>query len=197
MNNEAQSRAEEKRQEAEENKSKRAVEAQTQDLPPDVIAKIEAIERSEKVIEAKVDQVANTFARRAGYETVPWFMLTWYLLWLYTVLTVLVMYLRPDFLNLTICTTALYMMFNTDRITKLRFKMLVLGIFISIIYDIFWFVIKHSEYAYETKTDGGGEASIRRFSLMMSYASFLLRVSKSKSLICYSSLWRLFSGKTH
>lgn len=55
MNNEAQSRAEEKRQEAEENKSKRAVEAQTQDLPPDVIAKIEALERNEKVIEAKVD----------------------------------------------------------------------------------------------------------------------------------------------
>ena len=112
-----------------------------------------------------------------GYDTVPWFMLTWYLLWLYTTLTILVMFLRPDFLNLTICTTALYMMFNTERITKLRFRMLVVGIFISIFFDVAWFIMKHQEYAIETKNDGGGEASLRRFSLMMSYASFLLRVS--------------------
>ena len=79
---------------------------------------MEVVEKHEKNIEAKLDVVANTFAQRAGYSSVPWFMLTWYLLWLYTFLTILVMYLRPDFFNLTICVTAQYMMFNTDRITK-------------------------------------------------------------------------------
>lgn len=87
------------------------------------------------------------------------------------------MFLRPDFFNLTICTTALYMLFNTERITKLRFKMLTYGIFITIIYDLIWFFIKHGEYSEEPKTDGSGEVRIRRFSLMMSYASFLLRVN--------------------
>jgi hypothetical protein len=53
------------------------------------------------------------------------------------------------------------MMFNTDRITKGKFRMLVLGIVVSMIYDIVWFSLKHSEYAAESKNDGGGEAKVR------------------------------------
>lgn len=153
------------------------------ELPPGIAARMEVVEKQEKALEAKIDIVANTFAKKAGYTTVPWFMLTWWLLWLYTGVTCLVMFLRPDFLNLTICTTALYMMFNTDRITKGRFRMLVLGILISIIYDLFWFYMKHAEYTAEPKVDGGGEVRIRKFSLMMSYASFLLRVITSSAYI--------------
>jgi hypothetical protein len=108
---------------------------------------MDKIEVKEREIERKVDIIATRFARRAGYSSVPWFQLTWYLLWIYTVLTCFVMFSRPDFLNLTVCTTALYMMFNTDRITKTRFKILVLGIFISIIYDVFWFIMMHYEYS--------------------------------------------------
>ena len=55
MGNEAQSRAEDKRQEAEENKKQKALDAQTQDLPPEIIARIEAVEVHEKVLEAKID----------------------------------------------------------------------------------------------------------------------------------------------
>ena len=91
----------------------------------------------------------------------PWFKLTWVLLWLYTGLTILVMFLRPDFINLTICIVGLYMMFHTDRITKTKFRFLVLGIFISWFYDVAWFLMKHSEYALDNKKDGGGEAAIR------------------------------------
>ena len=86
------------------------------------------------------------------------------------------MFMRPDFFNLTICTTALYMMFNTDKITKLRFKVLVFGILITLIYDLIWFFMKHNEYSEEPKSDGSGEVNVRKFSLMMSYASFILRV---------------------
>jgi hypothetical protein len=112
-----------------------------------------------------------------GYESVPWFQLTWYVLWIYTALTLLTMFLRPDFLNLTICLVGLYMMFNTDRITKLKFRMLVLGVAISIVYDLIWFIIKHTEYAPdETKSDGNVEAAIKKFSLFISYTSFFFRV---------------------
>jgi hypothetical protein len=102
--------------EAEDNKSDRMTK--NIELPPALAARMEVVEKQEKALEAKIDVVANTFAQKAGYEAVPWFMLTWYLLWLYTMLTVLVMFLRPDFFNLTICVTGLFMMFNTDRITK-------------------------------------------------------------------------------
>ncbi len=40
----------------------------------------------------------------------PWFTLTRYMLYIYTVLTILVMFYRPDFINLTVCIVALYML---------------------------------------------------------------------------------------
>lgn len=69
------------------------------------------------------------------------------------------------------------MMFNTDRITRTRFRMLVVGIFISWIYDLCWFYIKHQEFSDEGKSDAGMEKNVKKFSLMMSYASFILRVN--------------------
>ncbi len=116
-------------------------------------------------------------AKRAGYDSVPWFQLTWWVLWVYTLLTVLVMFFRPDFINMTVCTVALYMMFNAEQISKTKFKLLVFGIIISLIYDLFWFFMAHSEYANEQKNDGSGESGIRKFSLIMSYISFIARVS--------------------
>ena len=105
----------------------------------------------------------------------PWFQLTVQLIYIYTVLTLFVLFLRPDFLNLTICLTALFMLNNTSVITQGKFKVLVLAVFVSIVYDIVWFYLKHSEYT--SKTDGSAEIGIRKFSLLMSYASFLLRVT--------------------
>lgn len=105
----------------------------------------------------------------------PWFQLTVQLIYIYTVLTLFVLFLRPDFLNLTICLTALFMLNNTSVITQGKFKVLVLAVFVSIVYDIVWFYLKHSEYT--SGTDGSAEIGIRKFSLLMSYASFLLRVT--------------------
>lgn len=112
-----------------------------------------------------------------GYENVPWYKLTWWLLWLYTGLTILVMLKREDFLNMTICTAAMYMLFNRQRITKTLFRILVLGIFISLIYDLCWFFLKHSEFSTEQKADGGMENNIRKIVLMLSYMAFLLKVT--------------------
>lgn len=78
---------------------------------------------------------------------------------------------------MTVCIIGLYMMFHTERITRTRFRMLVLGIFISMVYDLIWFYMKHGEYTDESKTDSGMEKNVRKFSLMMSYASFILRVT--------------------
>lgn len=173
MDKEAKSRAEERETTAEENRQKNLT---NWELPKDIAARMDALEKQEKLVEEKVDVVINAFAKKAGYDSVPWFTLTWVVIWIYTVLTLFVMMNRPDFFNLTICTVALYMMFNTDRITKTRFKILVFGIFITLIYDFVWFMIKHQEYAEEYKQDGSNEISIRRFCLIMSYVSFIVRV---------------------
>ena len=52
--------------------------------------------------------------------------------------------------------------------------MLVMGIFVSLLYDLFWFMIQ--DYASEHPEDGGLEKGVRNFSLTMSYLSFFFRV---------------------
>jgi len=148
-------------------------------LTPEMAARLDAMEEKEHEFEEKLDAVANNLALKYGYDSVPWFALTWWVLWIYTILTLLVMFLRPDFLNLTICIIGLYMMFNTDRITKNKFRMLVFGVALSIVYDLVWFFMKHQEYAPDvgaTETTSGVEAGIKKFSLMMAYTSFFFRV---------------------
>lgn len=80
----------------------------------------------------------------------PWLKLTWFLLWIYTGITLLIMFKKEDFLNITVCVSAMFMLFNTDKISKNLFRALVLGIVISIIFDIGWFVMKHYEYSSES-----------------------------------------------
>ncbi len=77
-------------------------------------------------------------------------------------------------MNLTVCTTAIYMLSNTDKIKKWTFRGLVFGIFISLIYDLLWFFFQEQSNDLE---DGGVQKSVRNFSLTISYLSFFFRVS--------------------
>ena len=120
----------------------------------------------------------------------PWFRITWIILWIYTILTIFVLFHRPDFINLTICVVALYMMFNTDKITRTTFRGLVYAIFFSLFYDLIWFMLKHGEYSDDLKSDGGVERRVRNFSLTMSYLSFIVRVLNTLLLFIINNLYR-------
>lgn len=106
----------------------------------------------------------------------PWFRLTWVVLVIYAILTLIIMFYRPDYINLTISTVALYMMFNTDSITKIRFRLLVVGIIMTLIFDLFWFALKHYEYSVSSSEDGGLESGLKKTVLAVSYISFFFRV---------------------
>jgi hypothetical protein len=90
----------------------------------------------------------------------------------------MVLFFRTDFLNLTICTAAIYMILNTDRIKKWTFRVLVLGIFLSLGYDLFWFLMIQDFNS--DQSDGGVEKAVKSFSLTVSYLSFFFRVSYPK-----------------
>lgn len=47
----------------------------------------------------------------------------------------------------------------------------------TLLYDMLWFSIKSSEFQEDLKTDAGIERGLRRFSLYVSYISFIVRVS--------------------
>ena len=174
--------AEEKKEALEE---KKAEVLQDFVLSPEMEERLAALEVHEKVMEEKVDNIANQVAHKMGYATMPWLKVTWVLLYAYTAITILIMFYRSDFVNLTVCATALYMLFNTETLTRMRFRMLVLGIFLSIIIDIFWFIIKFKEYTDDPKEDpAANEKNLRRFVLMLSIISFILRVSVGCESLC-------------
>ena len=68
------------------------------------------------------------------------------------------------------------MLLNLQKVTQNTFRWLVFGIFLSILYDLFWFSMKTQEYISDLKADAGLERRLRLFSLYMSYASFFLRL---------------------
>jgi hypothetical protein len=61
-----------------------------------------------------IDQVSISIANKFGFSTVPWFTLTKIVLGIYTILTILILFFRPDFINLTVCTAGIYMLLCTD-----------------------------------------------------------------------------------
>jgi hypothetical protein len=93
-----------------------------------------------------IDNVSANIAYKLGFNHVPWFTLTKVVLGIYAALTCMVLFFRPDFVNLTICT---------------------LG------YDLAWFLI--TDYSSDP-SDGGVQKSVKNFSLTVSYFSFFFRV---------------------
>jgi hypothetical protein len=127
----------------------------------------------EQHIARNIDNISINIAQKLGFSHVPWFTLTKIVLGIYTVLTVCVLFFRPDFINLTVCTAGIYMLMSTDQIRKWTFRALVFGIFISLLIDLFWFMLV--DYSSDS-SDGGQEKSVRSFSLTLSYCSFFFRV---------------------
>ena len=106
------------------------------------------VTENEKKIKAKeqqlvknIDNISANIAYKLGFTYVPWFTLTKIVLGIYTILTCFVLFFRTDFINLTVCTAATYMLLNTDKIRKYTFRILVLGIFLSLLYDLFFFMV--------------------------------------------------------
>ena len=87
------------------------------------------------------DNVSNNIAQKMGLSYVPWFTLTKIVLAIYTIITCMVLFFRSDFVNVTVCTAAIYMINNTENIKRWTFRVLVVGIFLSEFIDLFWFFL--------------------------------------------------------
>lgn len=68
----------------------------------------------------------------------PWLVSLLVILMIQLVLTILSQYMRPDFLNLTICALGLFMVTNPQNVDRKTFRFLIVGIVLSWIYDAFW-----------------------------------------------------------
>lgn len=131
--------------------------------------------KHERVVIDKFDNVAGRVAYTFGADTVPWFKCTRFVLMVYMFLTLVTLLHRQDFVNLSIVVIAFYMLIFTEEITQTLFRVLVLGIFLSLFYDGFWLYMNHADYMGELAHDGGVEKDLRLFVLYVSYASFAWR----------------------
>lgn len=68
------------------------------------------------------------------------------------------------------------MILDTDKIKKGTFRTLVIALFVSFAYDIFWLILSASSYTVDDSGDGGMEKNIRKFSLTMGFISMIFRV---------------------
>jgi len=68
------------------------------------------------------------------------------------------------------------MLNNTSTISQGKFKVLVLAVFVSIVYDVVWFYLKHSEYTSET--DGSAEIGIKYLNELSRTFNFLINLFK-------------------
>jgi len=80
-----------------------------------------------------------------GLDGCPWYLLTIIVLWLYIIITILSCYNRPDFLNLTICVVSYFMISDPTEVKKWTFRLLVLAVFVSIIFDIIFFMLNDGD----------------------------------------------------
>ena len=55
------------------------------------------------------------------------------------------------------------------------FRLLVLGIVISMVYDVVWFLLRTGDMSAEDDGDKGMEKMIRRFSLFMAIISIIIK----------------------
>lgn len=58
------------------------------------------------------------------------------------------------------------MLNNTEKIKRWTFRVLVLGIFLSLLIDVFWFMFGDNS---ADEDDGGVEKAVKSFSLSISY----------------------------
>ena len=77
-------------------------------------------------------------------------------------------------MTVTACALALLLLTMPNIARRKEFRMVVLLIFMSIIYDVLWFMINND---VDDDDDGGVEKGVKRFARNISYISFVWKVS--------------------
>jgi len=113
-------------------------------------------------------------ASNYGYQSMPWELVTQITLGTLLVLTSLAMFLRPDFMSLTVCTLGIYSVQNPDNITRTLFRMLVLFSVISFLYDLVYLLFIHNSSAVDAEF-GDMQAGVRKFAFFFCWISFAFR----------------------
>ena len=65
---------------------------------------------------------------------------------LFLIITLLVHFYKADFVNLTCCAIAIYLLSFADAVKEKYFRWLVFAIILTLAYDLYWFWEKNDAY---------------------------------------------------
>lgn len=116
----------------------------------------------------------ESLSRRYGFNKVHYELLTKVVLLVYLVLTVFSMFYRPDFMSITCVSLGIYAVMNPQGITRSLFRMLVVFMLVSFVYDLVFLIFIHDADA-EDELDSQMAVNVRRFSYFFCWVSFAFR----------------------
>ena len=89
--------------------------------------------------EQEYSRQVDRWIERQGYRQIKWAKCTFWMTILFLLITLLVHFYKADFVNLTACTTAIYLLSFADVVREKYFRWLVFGIILTLLYDLYWF----------------------------------------------------------
>ena len=107
------------------------------------------------------------FIVKKGFKVPKWARATFIMTFIFLIVTLLIHFYKADFVNLTVCTVAIYFLSNAKDAQPKHFRYLVAGTILSFVYDVIWMILRGYDMLGEDEEEGGVEASIRHFSLYM------------------------------
>jgi hypothetical protein len=128
----------------------------------------------EKELERAFDAKVNELAQKYNYQQIPWLNLTKLVLLVYFVLTIFSMFYRPDFMSITAVSIGGYILINTSGSRRSDFRLLVLFLFISFVYDLIFLIFLHDSEA-DDELDSHMADNVRRFAYFFAWLSFAFR----------------------
>jgi hypothetical protein len=135
-----------------------------------------------KPIEQNLARKFDTVTQRAGIKTTSssCARFTFVMTAIYTLITCLVSFYKADFINLTVCIMAIYLLVNAEAGLAGTFRILVLMLIISLVYDILWFTMRNSNTSDPNDPEMKSlEVTIIAFSYWMAVISFFFKIVMS------------------
>jgi len=125
----------------------------------------------EKRLSKSLDEIADNM----GIRPAPWYK--WYLFFLFIwfILTMLSLFIRPDFWDLTFCSILVYSHIMRHHLVKKAYRTACIGTLISFVFDLFYLVI-FSEYYWYKASGWDNEVHVRRFVIVINYIKFIWKI---------------------
>lgn len=125
-------------------------------------------------IEEKMSSSIDGYLRNKGFRQINWARLCFTVTVINTVLNLFAGLYRADFVNITVCAVAIFLLTNPEIVNKTSFRLLVAGTFLSLVYDIVWRCMQ--DFDAEELADCGLQQSVHIFSYWVLWVMMLIKI---------------------